>query len=155
MVEEGEEEVPTEVGEEETAEKETPSASTLDQETIEEFYKEGLERELAVEFLANKLDFTEYTTSVKEAIQVRLYEQILNYSKTCGFNIEQTVGFVGLFSSIIESIKAGSSKEETESQAKQRLTEMCESVSRNLENSFFLLCTLLPPQEPTRRNKRS
>ena len=59
-------------------------APTFDAEAIETFYGDNIEGSDAVEFIASKLGFTEYTTNVKEAIQAELHEHMLTYSKTCG-----------------------------------------------------------------------
>ena len=73
MSEAGDEEVPGQPGE---GEEETKLV-TFDKDMIEEFYQETLEPQQAVEFIAGKLGFTEYTTNVKESIQIEIYEQML------------------------------------------------------------------------------
>ena len=117
-----------EVPEEGAEESGTVTVPTFDKAAIEEFYQGSLSTSEAVDFIASKLNFTEYTTNVKESIQAEIYEQMLNYSKTCGFSVDQTEGFIGLFTSIITSMKGGNSQEDTETLAKTALTEMCETV---------------------------
>lgn len=96
-----------EVPEEGAEESGTVTVPTFDKAAIEEFYQGSLSTSEAVDFIASKLNFTEYTTNVKESIQAEIYEQMLNYSKTCGFSVDQTEGFIGLFTSIITSMKGG------------------------------------------------
>ena len=109
---------------------EEPQASepTFGLDAVEEFYRENFETSEAVEFIAKKLEFAEYTTNVKEAIQAELYEHMLSYSKTCGFSAEQTASFIGMFAIIVTSLKSGKTQEETETLAKEGLTGMCETV---------------------------
>ncbi len=64
----------------EGAEQEQAAKVALDQEAVEEFYRETLTQEKAVAFIAGKLHFEEYTTNVKEAIQAEIYEQMLRYA---------------------------------------------------------------------------
>ncbi|QDZ23087.1 hypothetical protein HOP50_09g56270 [Chloropicon primus] len=115
--------------EEEGGEEQTQAPEpTLDLEAIEEFYKESLGTSQAVDFIASKLEFTEYTTNVKESIEAETYEQMLSYSKNCGLSVEQTSGFIGLFTRVVKALKEGKSKEETEKLSKEALTGMCETI---------------------------
>ena len=117
-----------EVPQEEGGEEAQAPAPTFDVEAIETFYGDNIEGSDAVEFIASKLGFTEYTTNVKEAIQAELHEHMLTYSKTCGLSAEQTAAFIGLFTTIIDSMKEGKSQGETEKTTKVAITGMCETV---------------------------
>jgi len=117
-----------EVPQEEGGEEAQAPAPKIDVEAIETFYGDNIEGSDAVEFIASKLGFTEYTTNVKEAIQAELHEHMLTYSKTCGLSAEQTAAFIGLFTTIIDSMKEGKSQGETEKTTKVAITGMCETV---------------------------
>ena len=74
MSEAAAEEVPGETVEGEDS---FPKVITFDKDVIEEYYQETFSPQQATEFIAGKLNFTEYTTNVKESIQVEIYEQML------------------------------------------------------------------------------